>query len=188
LTKCEGELKTREVPTTGIQRQTGYASRDHRPHPYASQIDGQQQQRDPRQHRGDRVQGAIRRLRAHHLIGGRERDRRVHLRNEVDGRQPAGTEPLLRRIDEGREVQIHRSALDNDCLAVAREHGDQLLVGDPDGLVPRRRELRAHDELADLVPDEIGRGRLERSVGAKVFNRWTSWGWVADLAPLAAHA
>ena len=160
------------------------ACRDQRAHPYPRQIDAhrQHQQRDPRQHRGERVQG-VGRLGAYQLVGCHEGDRRVRLRDNVDRRQPFGGEPLLRGVDEGCEVQAHRSALDDDRLSVTRQHSDQLLMGAREGPVPGRSKLGARHPAGRPCP-RTNPFTAVASAGVKVFKSWTSSG----RRPCAASA
>jgi hypothetical protein len=56
----------------------------------------------------------------------------------------------------GPRLENDHSVLDRSRLCLPGQQGVGLLVGDLQGAVPRRRELRACHELPDPVVDEAG--------------------------------
>ena len=113
------------------------AGADHGPEPVAGQVHAhdEQPEDDPGQHAGNGVERVVGGLGAHQGVGLRQFHARMDLGHQIDRGQPRVAEPLLRQVDERREIEEHAVPADHDALAVARQDRVDLVGGPP--RVPR---------------------------------------------------
>ncbi len=116
----------------------------------------EQQQCDPRQPGGHRVERPVGGLGANQRAGREQVDRRIDLGDLPSRRKARLDEPLLGRVDEPPELEDGHVAFDRDRRSLSRENVVRLPMGDLDGAVPRRGELRARHQLSDPVVDQPG--------------------------------
>ena len=95
-------------------------------------------------------------LSANQRAGREQVDRRIDLGDLPGGGESRLDEPLLGGVDEPPELEDGHVALDRDRRSLSRENVVRLLMGDLDGAVPRRGELRTRHQLADPVMDQPG--------------------------------
>jgi hypothetical protein len=95
-------------------------------------------------------------LGANQRAGREQVDRRIDLGDLPSRRKARLDEPLLGRVDEPPELEDGHVALNRDRRSLSRENVVRLLMGDLDGAVPRRGELRARHQLPDPVVDQPG--------------------------------
>ena len=77
--------------------------------------------------------------------------------------EAGGDELLLGGLDERVQVEHDHPVLDRDRRRLAGQHGVRLVMGDLQGAVPGRDELRARHQLLHFPMDEVGDAGDERA-------------------------
>ena len=119
--------------------------------------EGQQQQREYRQHDLQVVDQPVAGLCLDQVLGREQRQRRVDGWDLADEAEAALDQVLLDDVDERTQVQDNLAVLDADrAAALAGERLHQFLVDKGVGLDPGLGEPRARHDLVDLAVNESG--------------------------------